>query len=153
MSFSDVRGGALGDGSFDDDPRFVPGPAGCYYLSQEASGQTAESPCVDRGSGPVEPLNVGNGTTRSDEEPDAGIVDLGFHYPVTGRTTTFGDVDRNDMLDLLDVAGLQNCFIVGSGDLSPCCRVFDIEPDNDVDLIDYAAFEVVFSASDLAPSN
>ena len=56
-----------------------------------------------------------------------------------------GDSDHNQLVNLADVAGLQNCF-GGSGAtiVSPCCRIFDFELDGDVDLDDYAAFAAVF---------
>ena len=60
-----------------EDPLFVSGPDGDYYLSQIAAGQPVDSPCVDAGD-PESPLI--NGTTRTDEVPDSGIVDMGYHY-------------------------------------------------------------------------
>jgi parallel beta-helix repeat protein len=79
VSYCDVQGGWPGAGNFSDDPLFVTGPQGEYYLSQIAAGQASQSPCVDVGD-PSSAL-VG-GTTRTDEVPDEGVVDLGYHYPV-----------------------------------------------------------------------
>ncbi len=43
-------------------------------------------------------------------------------------------------VDLADLAGFQRCFTgPGPTTVAPCCRMFDAEPDADVDLIDYAA--------------
>jgi len=78
LSYSDVQGGWEGIGNINQDPLFVQGPNGAYYLSQIAAGQGANSPCVDAGN-PVIPIF---GTTRTDEEPDTGVPDMGFHYPV-----------------------------------------------------------------------
>jgi predicted outer membrane repeat protein len=66
-------------GMIDADPRFVSGPRGPFYLAQIAAGQSVKSPCVDAGdpaSGMI------SGTTRTDALQDAGIVDMGFHYPL-----------------------------------------------------------------------
>ncbi len=98
ISYSDVEGGESevfvdidcildwGDGNIQPDPLFASGPfAGDYYLSQFAAGQPFESPCVDAGSGDVNDPNIGmrGYTTRTDGVPDANIVDMGFHYPIT----------------------------------------------------------------------
>jgi hypothetical protein len=57
-----------------------------------------------------------------------------------------GDYDRDGHLTLLDFAEFQRCFTGRYPlDVSPCCRIFDFEPDTDVDLGDFAAFEVALS--------
>ena len=72
-------------GSFDADPLFInvdPNQR-TYYLSQLAAGQLANSPCVDAGGNPIENLESIAGpdlTTRTDHVPDAGTVDMGYHY-------------------------------------------------------------------------
>ncbi|MBU0517344.1 right-handed parallel beta-helix repeat-containing protein [bacterium] len=79
VSYSDVMGGWPGTGNFDEDPLFVTGPDGDYYLSQTTAGQTEQSPCVDTGD-PGSSLD--DRTTRTDQVPDWIIVDMGFHYIV-----------------------------------------------------------------------
>lgn len=60
------------------DPLFTTGPQGDYYLSQLEAGQPAQSPGVDAGN----PAGTTpHGTTRTDQMPDAGISDMGYHYP------------------------------------------------------------------------
>ncbi len=157
VDYSDVQGGsgnvAVDSGdliwrthNLDVDPSFVPGPAGCYDLSQTAAGQGQQSPCVDAGSDIAADLNLDTMTTRSDEGTDTGIADLGFHYPVTGEPLVMGDSDRDGDLDLLDFGDLQACFTgIGPAEVSPCCRLFDFEPDADVDWDDYAAFQAAFT--------
>lgn len=137
--------GLISGGDFDngtnigDDPLFVPGPADCYYLSQIAAGQAVDSPSVDAGD-PTSPLV--DGTTRSDEVGDTGIGDMGYHYPITGKTLIMGDFDRDQRVDLRDFAEFQQCFTGGGAtDVTPCCRIFDFEADADVDLRDLPAFE------------
>ena len=71
---------AGGRGNTNLDPLFVRGLWGAYYLSQIAAGQTVQSPCVDTGLGTVLDWGVLDGTTRTDGVPDAGIIDMGYHY-------------------------------------------------------------------------
>lgn len=94
VSYSDIGGGnnepyvyvdALsvliwGPGMIDEDPLFVTGPEGDYYLSQIAAGQLYDSPCVDAGDQPSMNHAMHVCWTRTDEVGDAGIVDMGFHY-------------------------------------------------------------------------
>ena len=87
-------------------------------------------------------------TTRTDEDGDTGMVEIGFHYPITNRPFVTGDFDRDSDLDLADFAAFQVC-VTGqhAGDPHPCCRVFDFEPDADVDLDDFALFQAVFTGA------
>jgi parallel beta-helix repeat protein len=90
ISHSDIEGGRpdvfvapnctldWGEGMIDQDPLFVSGPLGDHYLSQVAAGQPETSPCVDAGDPSGDPPE---GTTRTDERPDTGVTDMGFHYP------------------------------------------------------------------------
>lgn len=131
-------------GNIGDDPLFTPGPQGCYYLSQTAAGQAADSPCVDAGNKTAKLLNLSELTTRSDEGADVVTVDMGYHHPVIGQPVIMGDYDRNLSLDLADVAGLQNCFTgVGPTDILPCCRIFDFTADHDIDLDDSASLVTI----------
>lgn len=94
VDYSDVEAGSSGvwvcqncdlywgEGNIDLDPLFVTGPLGEYYLSQIAAGQPEDSPCVDAGD-PDSP--VPEGTTRTDEVPDAWPTDMGYHYAVPDR--------------------------------------------------------------------
>ncbi len=77
MTYSCIQEGYLGQGNISDNPQFTFGPQGYYYLCQTASGQSVQSPCVDAGD-PLSPLL--QGTTRTDEYPDLGTIDMGFHY-------------------------------------------------------------------------
>lgn len=89
ITYSDIRGGWEGEGNIDADPLFTTGPDGDYYLSQVAAGQAGDSPCLNRGSAPAaeicftyenDPVCLDEWTTRTDEIPDAGAVDMGYHY-------------------------------------------------------------------------
>jgi parallel beta-helix repeat protein len=76
-----VESGAIlnwGAGMMDSDPLFVAGPDGDQYLSQISAGQAEDSPCLDSG----DPASVMiRGTTRTDLIQDAGVIDIGYHYP------------------------------------------------------------------------
>ncbi|MCH9001643.1 MAG: right-handed parallel beta-helix repeat-containing protein, partial [Planctomycetes bacterium] len=47
-----------GTDNFGDDPLFAVGPLGCYYLSEIAAGESADSPCVDVGFDTAENLGL-----------------------------------------------------------------------------------------------
>lgn len=82
ITYSDIQDGWEGTGNIDADPLFVTGPKGDYYLSQIAAGQALQSPSVDSGSDLASNLGMDSMTTRTDEQFDTGIVDMGFHYTV-----------------------------------------------------------------------
>jgi len=78
----------------DTDPLFVAGPLHDYYLSQIAAGDAADSPCLDTGSDTAANLGLDTRTTRADEVPDTGIVDMGYHascVPVITSIARTGD--------------------------------------------------------------
>jgi hypothetical protein len=158
VSFSDLEGGLPpytidGGGNIDLPPLLVAGPAGCYYLSQTAAGLPLDSPCLDAGSDSATNLGLDNMTTRRDEVGDAGIVDMGYHYPVTGQPFIRGDFDSDGDLDLDDfsewaahVTGpcvAAPCWPAAYPD--PCGNVADFDDDGDVDLIDWAGFQAAFT--------
>ncbi|MBN1592748.1 MAG: right-handed parallel beta-helix repeat-containing protein [Candidatus Coatesbacteria bacterium] len=76
ITYSDIEGGWEGEGNIDEDPLFVDG----YYLSQTAAGQNEQSPCVDAGDDDASEYGLDTYTTRTDQVPDSGIVDMGYHY-------------------------------------------------------------------------
>ena len=88
ISFSDVSGGFEGDGNFSADPFFAIGPWDDYswddfYLMHKEAGQEADSPCIDKGNDTAQNLGLDSRTTRTDNIPDSGTVDLGFHYSIS----------------------------------------------------------------------
>lgn len=82
ITYSDVQGGWPGEGNINANPLFVIGPLGDYYLSQTAAGQISNSQCVDAGSDMAANLGMDQLTTRTDQQADQGIVDMGYHYPI-----------------------------------------------------------------------
>ncbi|MCD4655841.1 right-handed parallel beta-helix repeat-containing protein [bacterium] len=76
-----------GDGNISQDPLFVSGPNGNYYLSQIAAGQSLQSPCVDAGYIDASECSIGDETmdqrtTRTDTITDVGLIDFGYHYSI-----------------------------------------------------------------------
>jgi hypothetical protein len=81
---NDYVGCPPGDKDVSEDPLFVSIPAeenGDYYLAQRASGQPDDSPCVDAGSDTAAKRGLQKKTSRTDKGDDAGVVDMGYHYP------------------------------------------------------------------------
>ncbi len=111
ISYSDVFGDTYayhassvteGPGMLYEDPLLVSGPEGDHYLSQTEAGQGADSPCVDAGD-PDSALV--HGITRTDFVLDAGVVDMGYHYP---------DPEESLMPDTWITGGPRNHSVVRS---------------------------------------
>ena len=64
-----------GEGNIHEDPIFVPGPFGDYYLDPS-------SLCINAGSRMTVDADLSDRTTQADGTPDTGTVDMGFHYPI-----------------------------------------------------------------------
>ena len=62
--------------SYVEDPGFVRGSLGSFYLS-------SNSALIDKGSNFAGSLGMVSHTTRTDGRLDAGLVDIGYHYKVT----------------------------------------------------------------------
>lgn len=94
--YCDVMGGYPGAGNLNADPLFTLGYWGAFCL-QQAPG-APKSPCVDAGSqaSSAACFEANAGTvcldqlsTKESGQPDLGLVDLGFHYPVGGPGIDF----------------------------------------------------------------
>ncbi len=100
---------------------------------------TSESPCIDAGdpdfaAGPANTDLDGHGRVLCDH------VDIGaFEFGI-------GDIDCNGAVDLLDFASWQSCITGPNTEaLGGACEAFDFEADGDVDLKDFAGFEIEFA--------
>ena len=96
LNYCDIQGGWSGAGSnnINADPLFVKGPLHNYYLSQTASGQSQDSPCVNTGSDTAMNLGLGKLSTRTDGMLDTGTVDMGYHAYVPKIVSMTGDRDN-----------------------------------------------------------
>lgn len=72
-------------GNIGEDPLLVEG----HHLSQTASGQPQDSPCVNSGSVPAGVPGLDLYWTRTDQYPDTGQADMGYHYGPQPQYTGF----------------------------------------------------------------
>lgn len=77
--YGNFEGLSVGD-NIGQDPLFMRGRDGAFYLSQVAAGQDANSPSVDSGHGYASDNGLDDRTTAVHDLPDEGIVDMGYHY-------------------------------------------------------------------------
>ncbi len=122
VTYSDIQGGWSGTGNIDDNPLFVLGRFGEYYLSQFAAGQGADSPCINAGSDPAADICWNSSTvcldaftTRTDNWEDIETVDMGFHYSLPACIRD-GDVTLDDQITAGDA---QAAFSIVMGTLQP----------------------------------
>jgi parallel beta-helix repeat protein len=92
ITHSDIAGGQAGvhvdpgctlhwgEGMIDVDPLFVDPEQGDFHLQQDPCQPGVINPCVDSGCTVAYGLCLQTGWTRTDEETDIGIADMGFHY-------------------------------------------------------------------------
>jgi Right handed beta helix region len=78
-----------------ENPLFVCGQSGGFYLSHIAAGQDQNSPCINFGNDTAHHLGLDIYTTRTDNVPDHGVVDLGYHYKPTYYLLTIKLVNEN----------------------------------------------------------
>lgn len=128
VTYSCTQQNIAGTGNIHSDPLFVSGTLGDYYLSQTSAGQSANSPCVDAGSGCAGRL-LGT-TTRTDNIADTGIVDMGYHYPVINVV----DIDKDGDVDYGDIS-----IMASQWSQTPSAPSADINSDGIVNFLDFAA--------------
>jgi parallel beta-helix repeat protein len=63
------------------DPLLVDPDAGDFHLSHRAAGQGSTSSAIDAGDVSAASVGMSSKTTRTDNVPDVGALDLGYHYP------------------------------------------------------------------------
>ncbi|MHC4543549.1 MAG: right-handed parallel beta-helix repeat-containing protein, partial [Planctomycetota bacterium] len=87
VTYSDIEEGDLGEATnISEDPLWISGGLGPFYLSQVQSGQPQTSPCVNAGEQYIlqdlqTTYNLGNITTSIMNYTDVGYADMGYHYP------------------------------------------------------------------------
>lgn len=147
VNYSVLPGGWSGPGGvgvIDADPMFVDplGPDGIPGTFDDNLRLMRGSPGIDTGSSTAIPIDV---LTDLDGHARVlcGAVDMGAYE------SGIGDADCNDAIDLLDAAGLQDCFGAveesRSFGLPAVCVPFDFDADGQVDLTDYAAFTSILA--------
>jgi len=153
VSFSDIEGGAAGPGNIDQDPLFVTGPLGDHYLSQLAAGQGAQSPCVDAGDPSGSPLP--GTTTRTDEVPDAGTIDIGYHFPAGDIPFRRGDANGDQATNIADAVFLLSVLFPvppGPAPALGCADAADANDDGSVNIADaIAILGALFGGTPLPP--
>jgi hypothetical protein len=93
LDFNNVHGNTLADydlgpstagpGSISLSPGYVDAAGLDFRLGRIATGQAADSPCIDRGSASADALGLAGRTAFTDKAPDEGPrVDLGYHGTV-----------------------------------------------------------------------
>ena len=149
--------GNIGADIVNDDPLFVSGILGDYYLSQTATqdpNQSSNSPCVDAGSASASSLGMDNYTTRTDHVPDRGFVDMGYHYRRDMGVARCGvcDLVFDGTINFADFAafGLR-WFDQGCSEDNNWCGGADFNFDGVVDLWDAAYFGSCWFAVDDEP--
>jgi hypothetical protein len=146
VDYSCIQGltGLLGGaGNIGNDPLFRSGPLDDYYLANGMYDPGPTSPCVDAGSDSAANLALEHLTTSTGEEHDIGVVDMGYHRPISGLPAPgTGDSDRDGDVDLRDVAAMQSCFAGPDQPVPTLCRPYEYDGDSDIDELDYPLFRL-----------
>lgn len=135
ISFSCIQDGAdwAGiNGNIDMNPHFTSTYLGDYFLSKR---EGVYSPCLNTGSGNAGDMGLSFMTTTSNLVHDSGRVDLGFHYPYFVIPFLEGDVDNNDMLDIVDALRVAQAY-VGRPPKTFFYEAVDINRDKKMDILD-----------------
>jgi len=85
-TYSCIQNPDEGEGNIHDDPRFLPGPFGDYYLDPS-------SPCIDAGGRSAGEAGMSEMTTQVDGTPDTGLVDIGVHYEIPASFCPTSEID------------------------------------------------------------
>jgi len=106
VSYSDVPW--PGETNINENPGFVVGPRGDFYLGHWATGDPINSPCRDAGDPASEPF----GSTRTDGIYDSGVVDMGYHYPAAGLVAGPGPaIDNPPQVRLFSAEQDATCIV------------------------------------------
>jgi hypothetical protein len=140
-----------GGGNINADPLFVDGALDGYYLSHLATGQPAQSPCVDAGSAFAGDIGLVGYTTRIDGAPDTGDVDMGYHHR-TLEPCRYCDLVYDGLINFADFAKVADKWLdEGCSDADGWCGGADITFDMRVNFKDVAFVAECWLAEDLSP--
>jgi len=91
------------DGNFSENPLFIDPDGEGFFLAQSFHGGGLRSPCLDSGSDNANAFDLDIRSTSTSGFPDAGVVDLGFHYS-RENASPFGEMllpQRNSIISQL----------------------------------------------------
>ncbi len=164
VSYSDVQSGQSyvfidtgsvlnwNAGNIHTDPLFAAGPLGDYYLSRIITGQAVDSPCIDAGSSSAESLGMDMYTTRTDEQPDRDVVDMGYHYPIAPeeQLCRFCELFRDGVINFKDFALFALSWLdEGCSLANEWCQHADVTLDGYVDAEDADLFARCWLVEDI----
>jgi len=154
--------------NFSEDPLFVSGPLGDYYLSEPETGNSGEidlgkSPCINAGSKNTYGYDARERTCRTDLFPDYHNMDLGYHYFRPGPYTAAIQPLRNQadvpvdteitiqVRDMFSEIDLETISVKLNGDpvdveITPCYRGYQIRYSHPSDLESCKTYQVSISA-------
>ncbi len=129
ISYCDISGGQAsvyigagctstwGPGNINVDPLFVSEVgSGDFHLQHLSAGQSADSPCIDAGGESAASAGMFRYSTSTLGTPDAGIVDLGYHYPLaTGDYCRRWDLFLDNDIDFRDLSVFAKTWVRNSG--------------------------------------
>lgn len=117
------------------DPRFFPlfvdPERDDFHLMQLGAGQGAQSRAVDYGDVDAAAAGMSAASTRTDDLPDRGRLDIGYHYRACGLSDA-GDCDASGRVAVSELV-LGVTIALGLQDLE-VCAVFDRDGDGTVDV-------------------
>jgi hypothetical protein len=116
VTYSNVKGGFPGTGNIDSDPYFVD-PMSVNFLLKQAPCQPGyNNPCVDTGSDTAANLGMDALWTRTDEVPDAGQVDMGYHYGP--KDYHWFDALGTNIYEISETTGDKVFFLLNAGTMN-----------------------------------
>ena len=105
VRYSDLKGGpssvyvgtgstlTWGAGMIDADPLFLDPAGGDYHLQQDPCQPGIVNPCVDAGNNMVDYNGYFSCSTKTNNDGDEGVVDMGFHYGIFTIVDLFLNID------------------------------------------------------------
>lgn len=155
--YSCIQEGWPGAGNIDADPLFIDanGPDDMPGTPDDDLRLQPGSPCIDAGMSVAIDFDL-DGNPRIVDDPDTVDTGIGFPevidmgaYEYQGGAPLPGDFDEDGAITLADYDVFEMClWFSGPGTntaFEECAQVFDFDDDDDIDLHDFAAFQVAFT--------